>query len=74
MSLLGDFPPLRGTKRLQVVSEDSLEEAAFLGVTSQRLTSIPSVSWWHLQGWVGLFPSPLRGAGGCSPPLLEHPQ
>ena len=53
MSLLGDFPPLRGTKRLQVVSEDSLEEAAFLGVTSQRLTSIPSVSRWHLQGWVG---------------------
>lgn len=68
MSLLGDFPPLRGTKRLQVVSEDSLEEAAFLGATSQRLTSVPSVSRWHLQGWEGgAVPIPTERCWGLLP-------
>ena len=37
VSLQDGLPLLRGTEELQVVSEDSLEGAAFLQVTAQRL-------------------------------------
>lgn len=60
-----------------MVSEDSLEEAAFLEVTAQRLTSAHPMSRRHRhpQGWVwwGSF-RPAHGVLGAAPrPLLDTP-
>ena len=75
VSLQDGLPLLRGTEELQVVSEDSLEGAAFLQVTAQRLTSAHPVSRWHLQGWVGRGSShPAHRVLGAAPrPLLDTP-
>lgn len=77
MSLQDGLLLLRGTEELQVVSEDSLEEAAFLEVTAQRLTCAHPMSRRHRhpQGWVwwGSFRPAHRVLGAAPRPLLDTP-